>query len=128
MTTRREEPIAMRGPRRGIAQHDFGNHFIGEAAFIPRRDGGEDNGCLAVFSYDPGEETSDFDLLNGAPQTDRLPSMRHKSHAKSPMSGKKKSKIYPINPLKDQQAPRQTSIKIFLEIYRYPSYAIAPCG
>ncbi|MGD9804020.1 MAG: hypothetical protein AB7E81_05785 [Hyphomicrobiaceae bacterium] len=93
MITRREEPIAIRGPRREIAQHGFSSHFIGEATFIPCRDGGEDNGRLAVFSYDPGEETSDFDLLDGAPQTDRLPSMRHKSPAKSPMSGKKEQNL-----------------------------------
>lgn len=47
-------------------RHDFGNHIVGEAAFIPRRGGGEDNGYLAIFSYDPIKETSDFVLLNAA--------------------------------------------------------------
>lgn len=49
-----------------IARHDFGNHIIGEAAFISRRGGSEDNGYLAVFSYDPIKQTSDFVLLDAA--------------------------------------------------------------
>jgi carotenoid cleavage dioxygenase len=50
-----------------IARHDFGNRVAGEATFIPRRaNGGEDNGYLAIFSFDPVERTSDLVLLDAA--------------------------------------------------------------
>ncbi|WP_181832922.1 carotenoid oxygenase family protein [Bosea caraganae] len=48
------------------ARHDFGNHIVGEAVFVPRGGQGEDDGYLAIFSYDPVAQTSDFVLLDAA--------------------------------------------------------------
>jgi carotenoid cleavage dioxygenase-like enzyme len=51
----------------GIARHDFGNRVTGEATFIPRRaNGGEDDGYLAIFAFDPVNRTSDLVLLDAA--------------------------------------------------------------
>ena len=47
-----------------MVRHDLGNRVAGEAAFIPRGSDGEDDGYLAVFSYDPVSNTSDFVLLD----------------------------------------------------------------
>lgn len=50
-----------------VVSHDFGNMIAGEAAFIPRgTGGGEDDGYLALFAYDPVNRTSDFVLLDAA--------------------------------------------------------------
>jgi carotenoid cleavage dioxygenase-like enzyme len=50
-----------------MVRHDFGNRIAGEAAFIPRgSSGGEDDGYLAIFAYDPVNRTSDFVLLDAA--------------------------------------------------------------
>lgn len=50
-----------------VRTHDFGGRMIGEAVFIPRPGGlGEDDGYLAVFSYDHGSRASDFVLLDAA--------------------------------------------------------------
>jgi carotenoid cleavage dioxygenase len=52
-----------------IARHDFGNRIAGEAVFIPRdprRGEREDDGYLAVFAFDPANQTSDFVLLDAA--------------------------------------------------------------
>ncbi|MGE4337394.1 MAG: carotenoid oxygenase family protein [Pigmentiphaga sp.] len=46
--------------------HDFGNRLTGEAVFVPRPGGGEDDGYLAMFTYDPTERSSDFVLLDAA--------------------------------------------------------------
>lgn len=48
-------------------RHDFGSRLAGEAVFIPRAaNGGEDDGYLAVFVFDPLNRTSDFVLLDAA--------------------------------------------------------------
>jgi carotenoid cleavage dioxygenase-like enzyme len=47
-----------------IVHHDFGNRVAGEATFIPRRNGGEDNGYLAIYAFDPVNRTSDLVLLD----------------------------------------------------------------
>jgi carotenoid cleavage dioxygenase len=50
-----------------ISRHDLGNRIAGEPVFIPRPAGkAEDDGYLAVFSYDPIEKTSDLVLLDAA--------------------------------------------------------------
>jgi carotenoid cleavage dioxygenase len=50
-----------------MVRHDFGNRIAGEAVFIPRPGGsGEDEGYLAVFAFDPVNQTSDFILLDAA--------------------------------------------------------------
>jgi carotenoid cleavage dioxygenase len=50
-----------------VARHDFGNQIAGEAVFVPRRRvEAEDDGYLAVFTYDPVNRTSDFVLLDAA--------------------------------------------------------------
>jgi carotenoid cleavage dioxygenase len=50
-----------------IVRHDFGNRVAGEATFIPRSShGGEDDGYLAIFAFDPVNRTSDFVLLDAA--------------------------------------------------------------
>jgi carotenoid cleavage dioxygenase-like enzyme len=50
-----------------IVRHDFGNRVAGEATFIPRKpNGGEDDGYLAIFAFDPVNRTSDLVLLDAA--------------------------------------------------------------
>jgi carotenoid cleavage dioxygenase-like enzyme len=49
-----------------IVHHDFGNRVAGEATFIPRRNGGEDDGYLAIYAFDPVNRTSDLVLLDAA--------------------------------------------------------------
>jgi carotenoid cleavage dioxygenase-like enzyme len=49
-----------------IVRHDFGNRVAGEATFIPRRNGGEDDGYLAIYAFDPVNRTSDLVLLDAA--------------------------------------------------------------
>jgi carotenoid cleavage dioxygenase-like enzyme len=50
-----------------IVRHDFGNRIAGEAAFILRgSSGGEDDGYLAIFAYDPVNRTSNFVLIDAA--------------------------------------------------------------
>ena len=50
-----------------ITRHDFGNRVAGEAVFVPRPGrGGEDDGYLAIFAFDPVNRTSDFVLLDAA--------------------------------------------------------------
>jgi carotenoid cleavage dioxygenase-like enzyme len=50
-----------------ITRQDFGNRIAGEATFIPRRPHGrEDDGYLAIFSFDPVNRTSDLVLLDAA--------------------------------------------------------------
>ena len=50
-----------------IVRHDFGNRVAGEATFIPRRaNGGEDDGYLAIFAFDPVSRTSNLVLLDAA--------------------------------------------------------------
>ena len=49
-----------------VVRHDFGNKIIGEATFIPRGSAGEDDGYLAVYTFDPQNETSDLVLLDAA--------------------------------------------------------------
>jgi carotenoid cleavage dioxygenase-like enzyme len=50
-----------------IARHDFGNKVAGEPTFIPRRpNGGEDDGYLAIFAFDPINRSSDLLLLDAA--------------------------------------------------------------
>jgi carotenoid cleavage dioxygenase len=50
-----------------VVRHDFGNQIAGEATFIPRGSkGGEDDGYLAIFAYDPDSRASDFVLLDAA--------------------------------------------------------------
>jgi len=46
--------------------HDFGNRLTGEAVFVPRPGGREDDGYLAMFTYDPVEHCSDFVLLDAS--------------------------------------------------------------
>ncbi|MFD4836497.1 carotenoid oxygenase family protein [Achromobacter sp. NPDC058515] len=46
-------------------RHDFGNHIVGEAAFVPKPGGGqEDNGYLVAFTYDPERQASNLVLLD----------------------------------------------------------------
>jgi carotenoid cleavage dioxygenase-like enzyme len=46
-------------------RHDFGNHIVGEAAFVPRPSGTlEDDGYLAAFTYDPLGHDSSLVLLD----------------------------------------------------------------
>jgi carotenoid cleavage dioxygenase len=50
-----------------IVRHDLGNRVAGEATFIPRKaNGGEDDGYLAIFVFDPVNRTSDLVLLDAA--------------------------------------------------------------
>ena len=49
-----------------VSRHDFGNRIAGEAIFIPKGSGAEDDGYLAVLAYDPVNQTSDFVLLDAA--------------------------------------------------------------
>jgi carotenoid cleavage dioxygenase-like enzyme len=49
-----------------IVRHDFGNRVAGEATFIPRRNGGEDDSYLAIYAFDPVNRTSDLVLLDAA--------------------------------------------------------------
>ncbi len=49
-----------------VTRHDFGNRIAGEAVFVPRGRGREDDGYLAVFAFDPIAKTSDFVLLDAA--------------------------------------------------------------
>jgi carotenoid cleavage dioxygenase-like enzyme len=50
-----------------ITRQEFGNRISGEATFIPRRPNGrEDEGYLAIFSFDPANRTSDLVLLDAA--------------------------------------------------------------
>jgi carotenoid cleavage dioxygenase-like enzyme len=49
-----------------VVCHDFGKRISGEATFIPRGANGEDDGYLALFTFDPVERTSDFVLLDAA--------------------------------------------------------------
>jgi len=49
-----------------IVRHDFGNRVDGEATFIPRGSGGEDDGYLAIYAFDPVNRTSDLVLLDAA--------------------------------------------------------------
>jgi carotenoid cleavage dioxygenase-like enzyme len=50
-----------------LVRHDFGNRVAGEATFIPwRANGGEDDGYLAIFAFDPVNRTSDLVLLDAA--------------------------------------------------------------
>ncbi len=50
-----------------IVRHDFGNRVAGEATFIPRgTNGDEDDGYLAIFAFDPVNQTSDLVLLDAA--------------------------------------------------------------
>ena len=50
-----------------VVRHDFGNRIAGEAVFVPRGARAEDDGYLAIFTFDPDERTSDFVLLDAAP-------------------------------------------------------------
>ena len=47
-----------------VVQHDLGNKIAGEACFIPRGTGGEDDGWITFFAYDVASETSDLVLLD----------------------------------------------------------------
>jgi carotenoid cleavage dioxygenase-like enzyme len=50
-----------------IARHDFGNKAAGEPTFIPRKPNGrEDEGYLAIFAFDPANQSSDLVLLDAA--------------------------------------------------------------
>jgi carotenoid cleavage dioxygenase-like enzyme len=49
-----------------VVCHDFGKRISGEATFIPRGANGEDDGYLALFTFDPVERSSDFVLLDAA--------------------------------------------------------------
>jgi carotenoid cleavage dioxygenase-like enzyme len=50
-----------------VVRHDFGNKLVGEAVFVPRvPSSAEDDGYLAVFVFDPANQTSDFVLLDAA--------------------------------------------------------------
>jgi carotenoid cleavage dioxygenase len=49
-----------------VSRHDFGNQIAGEAIFIPQGSRTEDDGYLAVLTYDPVNQTSDFVLLDAA--------------------------------------------------------------
>jgi carotenoid cleavage dioxygenase-like enzyme len=49
-----------------VLRHDFGNKIAGEATFIPRGTNGEDDGYLAVYAFDPENQTSDLVLLDAA--------------------------------------------------------------
>jgi carotenoid cleavage dioxygenase-like enzyme len=50
-----------------VVRHDFGNRVAGEPTFIPRKaNGGEDDGYLAIFAFDPVNRTSDLVLLDAA--------------------------------------------------------------
>jgi carotenoid cleavage dioxygenase-like enzyme len=49
-----------------VARHDFGNKIAGEAVFVPRGNRGEDDGYLAIFTFDPESRSSDFVLLDAA--------------------------------------------------------------
>ncbi len=50
-----------------IVRHDFGNRVAGEPTFVPRKaNGGEDDGYLAIFAFDPVNRTSDLVLLDAA--------------------------------------------------------------
>jgi carotenoid cleavage dioxygenase-like enzyme len=56
-----------------VVRHDFGDKLVGEAVFVPRaRSAAEDDGYLAVFVFDPANQTSDFVLLDAA-HVDREP-------------------------------------------------------
>jgi carotenoid cleavage dioxygenase len=49
-----------------VVRHDFGNKIAGEATFIPRGTAGEDDGFLAIFAFDPVNQSSDLVLLDAA--------------------------------------------------------------
>ena len=49
-----------------VVRHDFGNRIAGEAVFVPRGASAEDDGYLAIFTFDPEDRTSDFVLLDAA--------------------------------------------------------------
>ncbi|WP_426610959.1 carotenoid oxygenase family protein [Bradyrhizobium sp. McL0616] len=49
-----------------VLRHDFGNRIAGEATFIPRGTNGEDDGYLAIYAFDPENQTSDLILLDAA--------------------------------------------------------------
>ncbi len=49
-----------------VVRHDFGNKIAGEATFIPRGTNGEDDGYLAIYAFDPENQTSDLVLLDAA--------------------------------------------------------------
>jgi carotenoid cleavage dioxygenase len=49
-----------------VVRHDFGNRIAGEAVFVPRGTRAEDDGYLAIFTFDPDARTSDFVLLDAA--------------------------------------------------------------
>ena len=49
-----------------VVRHDFGNRLVGEAVFVPGEGSEEDDGYLAVFVFDPDNQTSDFVLLDAA--------------------------------------------------------------
>jgi carotenoid cleavage dioxygenase len=49
-----------------VVRHDFGNKIAGEAVFVPRGNRAEDDGYLAIFTFDPVARTSDFVLLDAA--------------------------------------------------------------
>ena len=54
-------------------RHDLGNQIVGEAAFVPRPGGRqEDDGYLAAFTYDPVRNASNFVLLD-ARRIDQAP-------------------------------------------------------
>ena len=49
-----------------VLRRDFGNRIAGEATFIPRGANGEDDGYLAIYTFDPENQTSDLVLLDAA--------------------------------------------------------------
>jgi carotenoid cleavage dioxygenase-like enzyme len=49
-----------------VLRHDFGNRIAGEAVFVPRGHRAEDDGYLAIFTFNPADRTSDFVLLDAA--------------------------------------------------------------
>ena len=49
-----------------VVRHDFGNRIAGEAVFVPRGTRAEDDGYLAIFTFNPVDRTSDFVLLDAA--------------------------------------------------------------
>ena len=49
-----------------VVRHDFGNRIAGEAVFVPRGAGAEDDGYLAIFTFNLEDRSSDFVLLDAA--------------------------------------------------------------
>jgi len=49
-----------------VVRHDFGNRIAGEAVFVPRGTRAEDDGYLAIFTFNPVDRTSEFVLLDAA--------------------------------------------------------------